>query len=98
MTTMIWEKNKLYVGVSYNEDGDLVIAGQDLNGWAGRDEYEYWITVKAADFPTLRAALPGPADAELLELLKLNAATLIKTGERTFVDYLGIEAGFYCWP
>lgn len=97
MTTTIWDKNKLHVGASIKENGDLEIAGQDLNGRAGEDEYEYWITVKAGDIPKVVAALPGPDDADVIERLRRNAEMLIQVGERTFLTLIGVETGFHSW-
>lgn len=59
MTTTIWDKNELHVWVSIEENGDLEVAGQDLNGWAGDDEYQYWITVKARGHPQGRRRTSG---------------------------------------
>jgi hypothetical protein len=50
------------IDVSVNESGDLVLAGQDIGAAPteifGDSDYEYWVTVRAAD-----------RDAVLLQLL-----------------------------
>gem|GEM_PF-1778431 len=49
MPTM-FDRNTLHVDATLS-DGDLVISGHDLNGPPGQDEYEYFITVPASQFP-----------------------------------------------
>lgn len=54
-------KHRYWLRVDLEENGDLVLEGQDLSPGIeelfGRDEYEYWYTVKAANVPTLLASL-----------------------------------------
>ena len=61
------EKTRYWLRVDLNEEGDLVLAGQDLSPHIGqlflRDEYEYWYTVKAVHVPRLLATLGTELDA-----------------------------------
>jgi hypothetical protein len=81
----IWRHNDLYVDAEVNENGDLTLRGQDLSGklWA---EYEYAITVKCDDIDTLIAALGGVSGDDVIDLLEVNAQTLITTGERRWLE------------
>ncbi|MBN2493425.1 MAG: hypothetical protein JXR96_02440 [Deltaproteobacteria bacterium] len=64
-----------YLGVRIDENGDLVIEGQDLGSgvesfWGeGASEYEWIRQVKARDLPRLLEALGAKPEADLLSLL-----------------------------
>ncbi|WP_424638537.1 hypothetical protein [Embleya sp. AB8] len=66
--------------------GNLRFTGHDLNG----PEYEYVITVAAADIPTIVRALGGAADADVLELLTRHRTAIVRKGEYTWLGELGI--------
>lgn len=57
------DKKKYWLRVRLEKNGDLVLEGQDLSPGLeemfGRDEYEYWYTVKAAAVPKLLETLGG---------------------------------------
>lgn len=95
MATTIWSRNKLYVDVSINEDGNLVFAGQDLDppGAFGA-EYEYWITVAADDIPVVVAALGGTLGDDIIPLVAANAEIIVRTGERAWLAGLGLTTEF----
>jgi len=93
----LWERNRLYVYAVLKADGRLVIEGQDLskpNPW-GTGEYEYDITVSAADVPRVVAALGGAEGDDVLVLLAGEADTIVRRGERQWLRDLGIELGFW---
>ena len=75
------------------DDGDLVFEGQDLNGWLGYAEYEYWVTAPAAVVPRVVAALGGSPDDDVLALLAENAEEIVRQGESTWLRSLGIDPG-----
>ena len=92
----IWDQDGLVVHARLTDDGDLEFAGQDLKPPFG-DEYEYWITVPARDIPTIIEALDGQPGDDVLELVARHAASIVRQGERTWVQSLGIRPGFYSW-
>jgi hypothetical protein len=87
----IWRRNKLYVEAVLDDDGNLVFEGQDLNGWLGYAEYEYWITAPAALVPRVVAALGGSPGDDVLALLAEHAQEIVQRGESTWLRSLGIE-------
>ena len=70
------------------------LSGQDLGGFAGADEYEYWITIQSEDFPVIRSALGAGPDDDVIEVLCANAEMIFTKGERTWLRAIGIEPGF----
>ena len=87
----LWSRNRLYVDAVLTESGDLVFEGQDLNGWLGSAEYEYWVTAPAAVVPLVVDALGGASGDEVLDLLDANAEEIVRRGESTWLRSLGIE-------
>ncbi|MEV6104349.1 hypothetical protein AB0M28_06470 [Streptomyces sp. NPDC051940] len=81
----------LYVTARLDDDGTLRIEGQDLTG----PEYEYALTVAAADVPAVRAALGAAPASDLLHLLRRHSPEVVRRGERTWLRSLGIEPGFW---
>ncbi|GIH05653.1 hypothetical protein Rhe02_37200 [Rhizocola hellebori] len=65
------------------EEGDLHVEGQDLSRSMG--EYEWAYTVKAADLPALKSALPGEGD-DLLAMLATHCTG--READRTLRDLL----------
>jgi hypothetical protein len=86
----LWQRDRLYVVAVLEEDGDLVFEGQDLNGWLGSAEYEYWVRCPAADVPRVVAALGGAPGDDVLTLLVEHADELVMRGESTWLRSIGI--------
>ena len=65
--------DRRYLDASLDENGDLVIAGQDLGPGTSmappHGEYEWWTTIKAVDFPELLALLDAPSGSDVLQVL-----------------------------
>jgi hypothetical protein len=93
----LWAANRLYVDASVDADGVLRISGQDLGDNLYGGEYEYFLTVDATDVPTVVAALGGAPGDDVLELLVAQAEQIIRTGEKTWLEGLGISPGFSSW-
>jgi hypothetical protein len=87
----IWRRNRLFVEAVLTDDGDLVFEGQDLNGWLGYAEYEYWVTAPAAVVPQVVAALGGAPGDDVLALVAEHAEEIVRRGESTWLRALGIE-------
>jgi len=87
------ERGTLCVWIE-SEPESLRFSGQDLAGAAGADEYEFWITVKAQDFPTILAALGAAPDADVAEVLCAHTEEIFGVGEFTWLKSIGIEPGF----
>ena len=87
----IWRRDRLFVEAVLTDEGDLVFEGQDLNGWLGSAEYEYWVTAPAAAVPRVAAALGGRPGDDLLGLLADHAEEIVTRGESTWLRALGIE-------
>jgi hypothetical protein len=86
----LWHRDRLYVVAVLEDDGDLVFEGQDLNGWLGSAEYEYWVRCPAADVPRVVAALGGAPGDDVLTLLVEHADELVRRGESTWLRSIGI--------
>ncbi len=95
MKRVFKEQGTCCVWISITEHGDLLLNGQDLGGVAGASEYEYAIAVKLSDFGTIREALHGSADADIVELMCANAQMIFSSGEQTWLEGLGIETDFW---
>lgn len=93
-STSMWARNGLYVDVSLIDDGSLRFMGQDLKTF-GDDEYEYALTVAPDDIPKVTAALGAKPGDDVISLLVANAEKIIRTGERTWLQSLGIEPDFW---
>ncbi len=87
----IWSRNRLNVVAVLTEAGDLVFEGQDLNGWLGSEEYDYWVTAPADLVPLVVAALGGSPGDDVLELLVTHADEIVLRGESTWLRSLGID-------
>ena len=90
----VWQQDKLRVDAELSDSGDLVIRGQDLSGtlWS---EYEYALTVKALDVDKVISALGGAPDADVLALLAANAESIVKTGEKAWLERNSVPAEFW---
>jgi hypothetical protein len=87
----IWSRNRLCVDAVLTDEGDLVFEGQDLNGWLGYAEYEYWVTAPAALVPRVVALLGGSPGDDVLSLLAEHADEVVMRGESTWLRSLGID-------
>ena len=90
-TVTMFASDGLTVWAELNAAGDLVIQGQDLSGHPFAREYEYALTVPAAHVGVVAQALGGRAPTDVLELLKANGERIVKMGERTWLQSLGVE-------
>jgi len=93
----LWSRDGLHVDAVLTDDGDLVFEGQDLNGWLGSEEYEYWVTAPAALVPQVVAALGGSPGHDVLDLLASHADEVVMRGESTWLRSLGIEPDVSTW-
>jgi hypothetical protein len=93
----IWSRDRLFVDAVLTEGGDLVFEGQDLNGWLGSEEYEYWVTAPAALVPLVVSALGGSPGDDVLSLLASNADEIVLRGESTWLRSLGIDPVVSTW-
>ena len=96
MPTM-FDRNKLRVGATL-VDGDLLISGHDLNGFFDQDEYEYFITVPASEFPAVRAALGADTTADVVSLMVAHGELIVTTGERRWFTENGIGCRVQTYP
>lgn len=96
MPTM-FDRDKLHVGATL-VDGDLLISGHDLNGFLDQDEYEYWITVPASEFPAIREALGAGAAADVVSLMIAHAEQIVTSGERKWFTEHGIACRVHTYP
>lgn len=76
------------------DDGSLVISGQDFNGFAGTDEYEYALTIAAVDVLRLAAAL-SVEPADVLAGLEARGEAIVQAGERSWLEGIGITPEFW---
>lgn len=88
MPTM-FDRNKLHVDARLS-DGDLLISGHDLSGFLDQDEYEYFITVPASQFPAVRDALGASTPAEVVGLVVTHGEQIVTSGERKWFTEHGI--------
>jgi hypothetical protein len=67
------EDLRSFLDAGINEDGDLVLEGQDLGEFVeqamGTDEYEYANTYAKTTFPAILEALGEPAGSDILEVI-----------------------------
>jgi hypothetical protein len=98
-TVTIWSANGLTVTAQRGMDGNLVINGQDLKSGAAFgteiSEYEYGLTVAAADIPRILSALDAPPEADVLDVLEASGAELMGSGESRWLARIGVEAEFW---
>jgi hypothetical protein len=91
----LWSANGLTVRARRGSDDSLVITGQDLRPGsafgAGTSEYEYGLTVDAADIPLVLAALAADPAADVLDVLVEAGPQLVTAGESRWLASIGIE-------
>ena len=94
-------EDERYLRASLNEDGSLVLEGQDLGPGTAMvspdGEYEYWITVKPEHFPRLLALLGADPEANLLEVLS-QQWTGKKSYELETLITDRVPHGFHSYP
>jgi hypothetical protein len=90
----MWSRNGLHVDASVNDDGTLLISGQDLQTF-GDDEYEYALTVARDDVAKVTAALGGAPGDDVIALLVDDAEDIINIGELTWLRSIGVEPAFW---
>jgi len=94
MSRVFTERGSCKVWISITDDGSLRLSAQDIGGWMGTSEYEYFIGVRPDDFGTINAALGKPIDADVVESMCGDADAIFKCGEQTWLTDLGIEVEF----
>jgi len=62
-------------------EGSLRLSGQDLGGFMGTSEYEYFITIEPEHFDALRRELGSSADADMVDAMCAKAGEIC-TGAR----------------
>jgi hypothetical protein len=85
--------------LALQENGDVIIQGQDLGtsvsrSWGG-SEYEWAITIKAADVPAYVRCLGGKADDSVLELVPACFRRDSACVEKHFLEKHGIAVEFW---
>lgn len=93
----MFDRDKLRVDATL-VDGDLLISGHDLNGFFGQDEYEYFITVPASEFPAIRDALGADATADVVSLMVAHGEQIVTAGERKWFTEHGIGCRVQTYP
>lgn len=94
-------KGSRYLSARITENGDLSIEGQDLGPgveefWgAGFREYEWIITVRAAHFPQLIAALGGMDGDNPLSLLAARCSEDERYASKSFLEDRGVPIEFW---
>lgn len=94
-TVTLLDRDRLRVWATMTGDGELRIEGQDLGGYPGASEYEYALTVPAADVPRIRASLDATDGDDLLSLLEAAGGAIVARGERAWLTGLGITPAFW---
>ncbi len=90
--TEIFHGSTLVVWIYLNGDGTATFAGQDLGGYPGTSEYEYWLTV---DQQALRRALNIGPDADLAAAVKDRGEEIVRAGESHWLENHGITYDFH---
>ncbi len=94
----LYARERLHVDVVLTDAGDLVFEGQDLDPpMKDIDEYEYWVTVRAADVPVVVAALGGSPGDDVLDLLVAHGEEIVTLGESRWVTSLGLTPEITTW-
>jgi len=81
----------LYVRTRFADDGDFIIEGQHLGEGArvGRQDYEYFITVKVADFAVFAEALGCGLD-DIQASWEEQSGVIVLHGERKWLAEHGV--------
>lgn len=96
-TVRMYAAHRLHVSARATDDGGFVIDGQDL-GRPGMVEYEYALSVAAADVPRVLQALltlGGQPGDDVLDLLERHGELIVRAGEATWLKSLGLTPEFW---
>ena len=76
----------LYVRTRFGDSGDFIIEGQHFGAGAivGREDYEYFISIKPIDFPVLATAL-GCGIEEIQKAWEEQSGVIVRHGERSWL-------------
>jgi len=76
----------LYVRTRFGESGDFIIEGQHFGAGAiaGRDDYEYFISIKPDDFAVLATALNCGVEA-IQTSWEEQSGVIVRHGERKWL-------------
>ena len=95
MPTM-FDRDKLHVDATLR-GGELLISGQDLNGFLGQDEYEYFVTIPATEFPAIREALGASTTADVVSLMVAHGEPIVTSGEQKWFTEHGIRCRLHTY-
>ena len=90
--TAIFRGATLVFWIYLNDDGTATFAGEDLGGYPGTDEYEYWFEV---DQQALRSALNIGAHDDLTAEVVARGDEIVSTGESSSLANHGITYDFH---
>ncbi|MEV6279905.1 hypothetical protein [Nocardia sp. NPDC051832] len=88
----LWSRDGLYITANLQDSGVLIIEGQHLSHGG---EYEYALTVAPEKVVYVLEALGGKPDADVLALLAANAESIVRRGEKSWLESLGITPEFW---
>ena len=76
----------LHVEAKFTAKGDFVIEGQHFRAGAhvGREDYEYYVTIRSADLPALAAALGCEVEG-IRAAWDEQSAVIVRAGERKWL-------------
>jgi hypothetical protein len=94
MSKVFTQRGKCHVSIEMTDEGALRLSGQHLSGGS---EYEYFISVRKADFGKINAALGQPADADIVASMCAHADEIFDRGERSWLEDQGVEVEFSSW-
>jgi hypothetical protein len=94
-TVTMFAADGLTVTARLDPHGDLQIDGQDLKNAQLFDpratEYEYSLTIGAADIPVIIAGLGEPPGSDVLDALERHGHDVVNGGETAWLRGLGIH-------
>lgn len=94
MSKVFTERGACCVWIEMTDEGTLKLSGQDLGGFMGTSEYEYFITVRSEHFRTINTALGEAADADVMASMCAHADEIFTRGESRWLEDLGVDFGF----
>ncbi|MGH2775045.1 MAG: hypothetical protein ACRDJT_06385 [Actinomycetota bacterium] len=90
------ESGSCKVWISIDE-GRLMLSGQDLGGFMGTSEYEYFITVEPEYFDNIRMALGAAEGTDIVDVMCANAEAIFAQGETTWLESIGVPFEMSNW-